>query len=118
MSQTTTATARHVFEHLSAERRYSCHRTVRKFTSAPQPRNTGDLRAGGTGIAPVRAILESTASRLPRKSATSTGAAVSPQELYLDRELREFSFADIASATSPSFPMATKHGQTAHRPGP
>jgi len=79
----------HVFDQLRLNDIIHVTGPFGNFTYAAQPRASIFI-AGGTGIAPVRAILESTASRLPVSTHVYWGSRISAG-LYLDRELREFS---------------------------
>jgi CDP-4-dehydro-6-deoxyglucose reductase, E3 len=80
----------HVFEHLRLNDIIHVTGPFGNFTYAPQPRAAVFI-AGGTGIAPVRAILESTASHPPREPTYVYWGSRIAAGLYLDRELREFS---------------------------
>jgi CDP-4-dehydro-6-deoxyglucose reductase len=80
----------HVFEQLRLNDIIHVTGPFGNFTYAPQPR-AAIFIAGGTGIAPVRAVLESTASRVPREPTYVYWGSHISAGLYLDRELREFS---------------------------
>jgi CDP-4-dehydro-6-deoxyglucose reductase len=80
----------HVFEHLRLNDIVHVTGPFGNFTYAPLPR-AAIFIAGGTGIAPVHAILESIAGCLPRESTYVYWGSRVAAGLYLDRELREFS---------------------------
>jgi CDP-4-dehydro-6-deoxyglucose reductase, E3 len=82
----------HVFEQLRPNDILHVTGPFGNFTYAQQPRPSIFI-AGGTGIAPIRAILEEIAGTLPRLTIYLYWGSRVSSGLYLDRELREFSAA-------------------------
>jgi NAD(P)H-flavin reductase len=80
----------HVFEQLRLNDIIHVTGPFGNFTYAPQPRASIFI-AGGTGIAPVRAILESIASSSAHISTYVYWGSRGSAGLYLDHELLEFS---------------------------